>query len=325
MADYTVVKGDNLSKLARKYNTTVDELARLNGLKTKKQKDTIRIGQTLKLPDIAQGARAQPAAPSPAPAGDAYTILRGDTLSAIANKYNTTVSELAALNNIADPNVIRAGATLKLPGAAQPSPASQETPEAGHGSGETDWKALINSIYDDIKSSQQQAISGRYDAQRLELNTQKEKAPDIYNPLRNEAYTNSEMAERSRREAMANMGLSAGGGTSQTLRQRNTNALLNSLGDISRQQQDYTNNIQLALDKLGIQEGAERGSSDLQIDSQRNQALLDQGNWEKGYGLQQSQYGLSKSDSAFNQAFELYSKKLITKKQFESMTGLDIR
>lgn len=266
MADYTVVKGDTLSKLAKKYNTTVDELARLNGLKTKKQRDLIRIGQTLKLPDSAQAAPTQPVQPAP----------------------------------------------------AQPAPGGNE-------GGETDWKTLINSIYDNLKSSQQQAIKGRYDAQRLELNAQKEKAPDIYNPLRNEAYANSEMAERSRREAMANMGLSAAGGTSQTLRQRNTNALLNTLGDISRQQQDYTNNIELALGKLGIQEGAEINSSDLQIDAQREQAMLDQGNWEKNYGLQQSQYDLARSDSTFNKAFDLYSKKLITKKQFESMTGLDIR
>lgn len=44
-----------------------------------------------------------------------YTIQRGDTLSALAKKYNTTVSALKELNNIRDANKIYAGDTLLLP------------------------------------------------------------------------------------------------------------------------------------------------------------------------------------------------------------------
>ena len=43
-----------------------------------------------------------------------YTVKRGDTLSAIAKKYNTTVAALAKLNNIKNVNVINAGQVLKL-------------------------------------------------------------------------------------------------------------------------------------------------------------------------------------------------------------------
>ena len=42
------------------------------------------------------------------------TIKKGDTLSSIAKKYNTTVSMLKAANNIKDANKIRAGAKLKI-------------------------------------------------------------------------------------------------------------------------------------------------------------------------------------------------------------------
>lgn len=47
-----------------------------------------------------------------------YTVKRGDTLSAIAKKYSTTVSALAKLNNIQDVNYIYVGQVLKIDGEA---------------------------------------------------------------------------------------------------------------------------------------------------------------------------------------------------------------
>jgi len=44
-----------------------------------------------------------------------YRIQRGDTLSALARRFNTTVEKLARANNIADPDKIYAGASLKVP------------------------------------------------------------------------------------------------------------------------------------------------------------------------------------------------------------------
>lgn len=44
---HKVVKGDDLSKIAKKYNTTVDALVKLNGIKNK---NLIYVGQTIKLP-----------------------------------------------------------------------------------------------------------------------------------------------------------------------------------------------------------------------------------------------------------------------------------
>lgn len=52
-----------------------------------------------------------------------YKIKPGDTLSGIAKKYNTTYQYLAEINNIADPNKINAGATIKVPVAAAKTPA----------------------------------------------------------------------------------------------------------------------------------------------------------------------------------------------------------
>ena len=58
---HTVQKGDSLSKIASKYQTTVSELKSLNGLKS----DMIFVNQTLKV--SAADQPAQPAASTPAP------------------------------------------------------------------------------------------------------------------------------------------------------------------------------------------------------------------------------------------------------------------
>lgn len=44
-----------------------------------------------------------------------YTIIQGDTLSGIAQRFHTTISTLATMNNIIDPNRIYAGDKLQIP------------------------------------------------------------------------------------------------------------------------------------------------------------------------------------------------------------------
>lgn len=70
--------------------------------------------------DVAKAlAPAQtPAKPQPSTTGGkTYTVVKGDTLSEIAQKYATTVDTLAQLNGISNPNLIVVGQVLKLPGA----------------------------------------------------------------------------------------------------------------------------------------------------------------------------------------------------------------
>ncbi|MFI7239655.1 LysM peptidoglycan-binding domain-containing protein [Streptomyces cyaneofuscatus] len=63
------------------------------------------------------------AAPNPPAAGtDTYTVKDRDTLSAIAAANGTTVKALQSLNRITDPNTIRAGQVLELPGKAAAKP-----------------------------------------------------------------------------------------------------------------------------------------------------------------------------------------------------------
>jgi len=44
-----------------------------------------------------------------------YTIKSGDTLFEIAQRYNTTVSNILAFNNIADPDIISPGEEVIIP------------------------------------------------------------------------------------------------------------------------------------------------------------------------------------------------------------------
>lgn len=44
-----------------------------------------------------------------------YTVKRGDTLSKIAQSYGTTVSKLAKLNDIKNPDMIQVGQVLVIP------------------------------------------------------------------------------------------------------------------------------------------------------------------------------------------------------------------
>ena len=64
-----------------------------------------------------------------------YTVVRGDTLSEIAQRYGTTVSYLAKLNNIRNVNLIYVGQVLKIsevvtvtPSKPNPTPAPPPAP-----------------------------------------------------------------------------------------------------------------------------------------------------------------------------------------------------
>lgn len=91
---YTVKKGDSLYSIAREFNTTVDEIKRLNNLFS----NLLSIGQELKLPTN-QSLETT------------YTVQKGDSLYSIARKFDTTVDILKDLNNLAS-NLLKIGQIL---------------------------------------------------------------------------------------------------------------------------------------------------------------------------------------------------------------------
>ena len=104
--NYVVQKGDSLYSIASKYNTTVDNIKRLNNLVT----NTLTIGQTLRIP-TKETIIIDPDISAPT---NTYTVQFGDTLYTIANDNNISVDELIRLNNLTDYELY-VGQILKLP------------------------------------------------------------------------------------------------------------------------------------------------------------------------------------------------------------------
>ena len=55
-----------------------------------------------------------------------YTVKAGDTLSGIAARYGTTYQKLAEYNGIANPNIIRVGQKIRIPGSSTPKKSTDE-------------------------------------------------------------------------------------------------------------------------------------------------------------------------------------------------------
>lgn len=145
MVYHRVKSGDTLGKIARMYGTTVNELCRLNGLKSTSM---LRIGQSIRCSaGVETAAKATPKAQTQkkstasgsskkitvqasssatASLGENtntmndveatpvyHRIKSGDTLGAIAKRYGTSVSKLCELNGITKTTVLRLGRSLR--------------------------------------------------------------------------------------------------------------------------------------------------------------------------------------------------------------------
>ena len=104
---YVVKSGDTLSGIASRYGMSTSSLASLNGISNA---NLIYPGQVLKVSGSSNGSSAT-----------TYTVKSGDSLSGIASRYGTTVSALASLNGISNPNWIYPGQVLKISGSRQSS------------------------------------------------------------------------------------------------------------------------------------------------------------------------------------------------------------
>ncbi len=96
---YTVRKGNTLFGIAQFFGTTVGNILRYNNIK---DANRIYVGQQLLIPvdDMTPIS--------------SYVVRPGDDLWTIAARYGTTVENLLALNNLANPNAIYPGQILSI-------------------------------------------------------------------------------------------------------------------------------------------------------------------------------------------------------------------
>jgi LysM repeat protein len=130
---YTIVAGDTISGIAQRLGVSLQSLLQTNGLTAS---SIIFSGRTLIIPGTPAPTAAtaiQPVvytAPIAAPpaavpsAAKKYTIVSGDTVTAIAKKLGVTVQAILAANGMTASSIIYAGRTLTIPGATATPPAT---------------------------------------------------------------------------------------------------------------------------------------------------------------------------------------------------------
>jgi hypothetical protein len=188
-----------------------------------------------------------------------------------------------------------------------------------------DYTKQIEEQYEQSLAAKKAQLKAAFNQNTTAYKKKLSEAAAQYGRLKNEAYVNNALAERARRENIANMGVSGAGGTSQTLQQRNTAALLGALGDASRQEQDYTDNVNFALANLAAQYGADVTSLEASNTAERNEAMIKQSRWQADYDMDWRKMLHEEQQDAFSQAYSLYLKRLITAAQFQAMTGVALR
>jgi LysM repeat protein len=146
---YTIQRGDTVSQLAQRYSSTIAAIQEANGLSTN---SLIFVGQRIIIPvplipstPVAVPptmtpqvivVTATPNTPSdgpqqpPSQGTTIYVVQPGDTLTAISQRFNTTVAAIAQLNGIVNADSILIGQNLTVPGSGTGGPAPiPNTPE----------------------------------------------------------------------------------------------------------------------------------------------------------------------------------------------------
>ena len=109
-ASVLVEVGDSLSKIAKRYDTTTEILAAINGICDVNQ---IYVGQKILL---AAAESETDDGVDPEPISVTVLVEVGDSLSKIAKQYDTTVDDLMVANDITDPNLLFVGQELVVSG-----------------------------------------------------------------------------------------------------------------------------------------------------------------------------------------------------------------
>ncbi|MEA3453437.1 MAG: LysM peptidoglycan-binding domain-containing protein, partial [Candidatus Caldatribacteriota bacterium] len=107
---YTVKAGDNLWNISRKYGVSVEVISSVNNLK---EKDLLSLGQKLEIPAIGGGVSKSNQKQEPTIV--TYTVVKGDTLWSISQRYDVKMNTIISTNNLKEISRLSIGQKLKLP------------------------------------------------------------------------------------------------------------------------------------------------------------------------------------------------------------------
>ncbi|MBS9338675.1 LysM peptidoglycan-binding domain-containing protein [Fructobacillus sp. M2-14] len=127
---YTIKAGDTLSAIASQYKTTVAQLAKDNNIDNV---DQIFVGKRLVIGQKAsqdQPANQDSKQEEKSATDASYTVKAGDNLWTLAQRFNTSVANLASLNNISNPNQLSVGQVLKTSGQVAPAANDNQNDQA---------------------------------------------------------------------------------------------------------------------------------------------------------------------------------------------------
>ena len=116
-----VAAGDSLSEIAKANGTTLEKLARINGIC---DVNSIYVGQVIMLSDPEKEGEVE------ADTTEELTITviveSGDSLSKIAKREGVTADEIMSINDITDPNLLFVGQELTISGQTSSEPQEEE-------------------------------------------------------------------------------------------------------------------------------------------------------------------------------------------------------
>jgi len=109
---HSVRRGETLGTISKRYRTSVTNIMRANNLHSSHY---IRAGKRLKIPVRGGVATVAARQPSRKNFSGIHHVRKGDSLWIIANRYQTTVKQIVALNNLSSNNLY-IGQKLNIPG-----------------------------------------------------------------------------------------------------------------------------------------------------------------------------------------------------------------
>lgn len=217
-----------------------------------------------------------------------YKIKSGDTLSGIAQKYNTSVSTLMGLNPyIKNANLIYAGNSLNLPTTnnTKNSTSTVTTPTVSNNANTTpnvkttqqlaneyakqqtvnasnDTQALL-SQYEKIAEQQKQALNNKQQLATNQINSQKDNVMQTYNDNARQAYINSMLGKKNVEQQLSQAGLNTSGLLGSAYANVE-NAYGNNLATLQNNRDNSINDINKQINE-----------TNMQYEIQRNQLLSD--------------------------------------------------